>query len=102
MDKATVNRDKYRYLPPIVTGIIAAVEGVAVIPSRSNYKIPRPYCKISYKSRNAIERCFNRLKHFRRIATRYDRKARHFLAFLYLASCYALSYVRSSQNAYKS
>jgi transposase len=59
---------------------------VAVIPSRSYYKTPRPYCKVTYQCRNSIERCFNRLKHFRRIATRYDRKARHFLAFLYLAT----------------
>jgi len=69
--------------------IVAYVErrnAVAVIPSRSNHKTPRPYCKILYKSRNVIERCFNRLKHFRRIATRYDRKARHFLAFLHLAT----------------
>ncbi|HXF54201.1 MAG TPA: IS5/IS1182 family transposase, partial [Hyphomicrobiaceae bacterium] len=32
-----------------------------------------------------IERCFNKLKHFRRLATRYDRRACHFLAFLCLA-----------------
>ena len=30
--------------------------------------------------RNLIERCFNKLKHFRRLATRYDRRARNFLA----------------------
>ena len=69
--------------------IVAYVErrnAVAVIPSRSNTKVPRPYCKVLYKSRNIIERCFNRLKHFRRIATRYDRKASHFLAFLHLAT----------------
>ena len=70
-------------------GIVEYVErcnAVAVIPSRSNHKTPRPYCKTLYKCRNLIERCFNRLKHFRRIATRYDRKALHFLSFLQLAT----------------
>ncbi|HTO81931.1 MAG TPA: IS5/IS1182 family transposase, partial [Methylomirabilota bacterium] len=32
-----------------------------------------------------IERCFNKLKHFRRIATRYDRRAAYFLAFIHIA-----------------
>lgn len=59
---------------------------IAVIPPRSNRKHPRAYDTEVYKQRNRIERCFNRLKHFRRIATRYDRKALYFLAFIYLAA----------------
>ena len=43
-----------------------------------------------YKARNRIERCFNKLKHFRRFATRFDRRAVHFLAFIHLASRHAL------------
>ena len=39
-----------------------------------------------YKHRNRIERCFNKLKHFRRFATRYDRRAVHFLGFIHLAA----------------
>ena len=39
-----------------------------------------------YRHRNRIERCFNKLKHFRRFATRYDRRAIHFLAFIHLAA----------------
>jgi transposase len=39
-----------------------------------------------YRDRNRIERMFNRLKQFRRIATRYDKTARSFLAFLCLAA----------------
>ena len=57
----------------------------AVIPSTRNRKIPIPHDRIAYKLRNRIERFFNKLKHFRRIATRYDRRAIHFLAALYLA-----------------
>jgi hypothetical protein len=36
--------------------------------------------------RNRIERCFAKLKHFRRFATRYDRLAAHFLGFIHLAA----------------
>ena len=39
-----------------------------------------PHDAMAYKLRNRIERFFNKLKHFRRIATRYDRRAVHFLA----------------------
>jgi transposase len=39
-----------------------------------------------YRDRNRIERMFNRLKQFRRIATRYDKTAKSFLAFLHLAA----------------
>ena len=56
-----------------------------VIPPRSCQQ-PRAYDKALYRLRNRIERCFARLKPFRRIATRFDRKPSHFLAFLYLAS----------------
>jgi transposase len=59
---------------------------IAVIPPRSNRKEPRVYDMEVYKQRNRIERCFNKLKHFRRIATRYDRKAMYFLAFIHLAA----------------
>jgi transposase len=69
----------------VVDGIEQA-GALAVIPPRSNRKSPRAYDAELYKQRNLIERCFNKLKHFRRIATRYDRKAIYFLAFLYLAA----------------
>ncbi len=55
----------------------------AVIPPRSCQQ-PRPYDKPRSRLRNRIERCFARLKQYRRIATRLDRKPVHFLAFLYL------------------
>ena len=56
-----------------------------VIPPRSCQQ-PHACDKALYRLRNRIERCFARLKQFRRIATRFDRKPSHFLAFLYLAS----------------
>ncbi len=39
-----------------------------------------------YADRNKIERFFGRLKHYRRIATRYEKTARNYLSFVYLAS----------------
>ncbi len=56
-----------------------------VIPPRTCQQ-PRFYDKTRYRLRNRIERCFARLKQYRRIATRYDRKSANFLAFIYLAS----------------
>lgn len=57
----------------------------AVIPSNRTRKRIIRHDKTLYRERNRIERCFNKLKHFRRLATRYDRRARHYLAFLCLA-----------------
>jgi transposase len=58
----------------------------AVIPSTRSRKVLIRHDATLYKTRNCIERCFNKLKHFRRIATRYDRRAVHFLAFIHVAS----------------
>jgi transposase len=52
----------------------------SVIPGKSNRKEPIRYDMEAYKARNVIERCFCRLKDFRRIATRYDKLARNFLS----------------------
>ena len=52
----------------------------AVIPSRSNRKKPIPHDQEAYKGRNVIERCFGRLKDFRRIATRYDKLALNYFS----------------------
>ena len=45
-----------------------------------------PHDTDASKHRNRIERCFNRLKHFRRFATRYDRRTIHFTGFVHLAA----------------
>jgi transposase len=57
-----------------------------VIPSLSTRKHRPDYDTTIYRHRNRIERCFNKLKHFRRFATRFDRLAVHFLALIHLAS----------------
>lgn len=66
--------------------IIAQTGAEAVIPSNRSRKVLIPHDPIVYKLRNRIERCFNKLKHFRRFATRYDRRAQYFLAFVHLAA----------------
>ena len=58
----------------------------AVIPSRSNATEPREHDRELYKERNKVERFFGRIKHFRRVATRYEKTGRNYMAFLHLAS----------------
>lgn len=65
--------------------LIASQGAEAVIPCNPTRKRLIPYNFTRYKLRNRIERCFNKLKHFRRIATRYDRRAAYFLAFIHIA-----------------
>jgi len=55
------------------------------IPPRSNRYDGITYSKVKYKKRNLIERCFNKLKQFRHIATRYDRSALNYLAMIKIA-----------------
>lgn len=66
--------------------VIANSGAEAVIPSNRTRKVAIPHDPVIYRHRNRIERCFNKLKHFRRFATRYDRRACHFLAFIHLAA----------------
>lgn len=49
-------------------------------------KVTIPHDAIVYRQRNRIGRCFNKLKHFRRVATRYDRRTIHFTGFVHLAA----------------
>ena len=60
-----------------------------VIPNKSNRVALHHFNKRAYKGRNVIERCFCRLKDFRRIATRYDKLAANYLAFVELASIHS-------------
>ncbi len=57
-----------------------------VIPNKDDRKYLHPFNKKHYRKRNAVERMFNRIKDFRRIATRYDKLARNYLASICLAS----------------
>ena len=57
---------------------------VPVIPSKANRLKPRDTDFALYRERNLVERFFNKLKHFRAIATRYDKLANTFLAAVML------------------
>ena len=60
----------------------------AVIPPRSHRRTPRDYDAYLYKERNQIERMFGTLKHFRRVATRYDKLASSYLSFVLVAAIF--------------
>jgi transposase len=57
-----------------------------VIPPKANRREHIDCDVVAYKDRNRVERMFNKLKQFRRIATRYDKTATSFLGFLALAA----------------
>jgi transposase len=71
---------------------IQSLEGrgiTVVIPPKSNRKAPRDCDYALYAERNLVERFFNNIKHFRGIATRYEKTARNFLAGLHLVCALA-------------
>ena len=68
-----------------IVDYIQAHGATAVIPPKCNRLQQRKYSKTLYKQRNRIERCFAKLKHFRRLATRYDKNKVCFQAFVALA-----------------
>ena len=64
--------------------------GKPVIPARTGIR-RRRYDRTRYRLRNVIERFFNRVKHYRRVATRYEKTDRNYLGFVCLASLMATS-----------
>jgi putative transposase len=56
-----------------------------VIPPKTNRKVQRSYDRTLYRQRNRIERCFSKLKHFRRVATRFEKNKVNFQALIALA-----------------
>ena len=65
---------------------IEARGAAAVIPPKKNRVFKREYDKHLYKERNLAERFLNRIKQYRRVATRYEKTARNFLAMVHVAS----------------
>jgi transposase len=66
--------------------LVASRGGKAHIPTQRDRKVQRSVDRRLYRQRNLVERFFNKLKHFRRIATRYDKLARNFLSAVALVS----------------
>ena len=65
---------------------IEAQDAAANIPDRSNRKQTHAFSPTLYRERNRVERFFNKLKQFRRIATRYEKLAANYLAMVKLAA----------------
>ena len=65
---------------------IAATGVEAVIPARSSRRNPVLHDREKYRWRNLVERLFNKLKNWRRVATRYDKTKESYLGFVTLAS----------------
>jgi len=62
-----------------------------VIPPKANRTEQREYDENLYADRNKVERFFNRVKHYRRLATRYEKTARNYLAFWFIACSVVLT-----------
>ncbi|MEO9824191.1 MAG: transposase [Paracoccaceae bacterium] len=65
---------------------IEAASVEAVIPAKANRRNPVPHDRTKYKWRNLIERLFNKLENWRRVATGYDKTKESYLGFVALAS----------------
>ena len=70
--------------------ILQQAEVDIVIPAKRSRLEPRPIDENLYKDRNKVERYFNKLKQYRRVATRYEKTASSFAGFVYLASAMIL------------
>ena len=71
--------------------LIATIQhsgAAAVIPPKSNRRDPHDFDRHQYKHRNLIERFFCRIKQFRRVATRYDKLASRFSAFIAITASF--------------
>ena len=69
-----------------VLAVLERAEVAAVIPPKTNRLQPRPYDKYLYQARHLIENFFAKLKQYRALATRYDKRASSFLGAIYLAA----------------
>ena len=76
--------DKGYDSPQLIDGIHAR-HGQANIPARAGNHYPREFDAHEYQARNLVERFFNRIKHFRRIATRYEKLDVRYVAMLSIA-----------------
>ena len=74
------------YDSDVIREEIAKAGVEAVIPGKSNRRIPVTYDRQKYRWRNLVERLFNKLKNWRRVATRYDKTKESYLGFVALAS----------------
>jgi len=89
-DTQAVIADK-AYDSDAFVALIAQMGAQVVIPPKSNRIEQRKYDENLYADRNKIERFYNKAKQYRRLATRYEKTARNYLAFWHVASCVILT-----------
>jgi transposase len=70
----------------VIVDLVERRGGRAHIPTSRDRKVQRSVDLAIYRQRNLVERFFNKLKHFRRVATRYEKTAQNFLAAVLLAA----------------
>ena len=86
LDPRTIVLADKAYDGNAIRDLIEGQGAVPNIPAKSNRKWRPCFSNTLYRERNQVERFFSKLKHFRRIATRYDKLAENFLAMVKLAS----------------
>ena len=72
-----------------IRALLIAGGGTPVIPNNPTRKRKHPFDRAAYRLRNVVERTFCRLKDWRRVATRYDKLARNFLAAVTIARAFS-------------
>jgi transposase len=87
LDPRTIVLADKAYDGDVIRDLMEAHGAVPNIPAKSNRKWKPCLSKSLYSERNQVERFFRKLKHFRRIATRYQKLADNFLAMVKLGSC---------------
>jgi transposase len=75
-----------RWCAETVNGCDISVHAGAVIPRKSNERRASRCDRAAYRERNRVERLINRLKQFRRVATRYEKLAASYLAMVTIAA----------------
>ena len=85
ISESTILADK-AYGTKEILDYIQRQDGDYAIPPKSNTRNPWKCDWVLYKERHLIECFFLKLKQFRRVATRYDKLATSFLAFIYIAA----------------
>lgn len=74
------------YAGQALIDLILAAPSEAVIPPHQSAKQPRAYDTWLYRERHLVECFINKIKHFRRVFSRFDKLARRYLGFLHLTS----------------
>jgi len=85
-DKPVLSEVEGGYDADFIRQDMESCSGLAMIPNKRNRLIQPPVDAAIYALRNMAERCFNKLKIARRLATRYDKTADSYLGFIHLVS----------------